>query len=118
MKNKLVLSFFTVFLLSKCEAIFVKDISNETIILLAPSNNVQIDSMNVQFNWQSISAATTYEIQIATPTFENATQIVLDSLSPNTIIYKSLATGAYQWRVKGLNSEYSTAYTTHSFTIN
>ena len=118
MKKKLILSFFAVFLLSKCEAIFVEDISNETIVLLAPSDNVQIDSMNVQFNWQSLKAATKYEIQIATPTFENATQIVLDSISDNTIISKNLAIGVYQWRVKGLNSEYSTSYSTQSFTIN
>lgn len=117
-KNNLFLAFFTVCIFSQCEAIFIEDISKETIVLLAPSNNVQIDSIEIQFNWKALQDATTYEIQIATPTFEAATQLVLDSIVSNTVISKSLNLGPYEWRVKGKNTEYSTNFTTNSFTIN
>ncbi|MDA9316482.1 hypothetical protein N9Q58_01045 [Polaribacter sp.] len=117
-KKKIFVACFTVLLISKCEAIFIEDISDETIVLLAPSNNVQIDSIEVQFNWKPLQDATTYEVQIAAPTFEAASQLVLDSIVSNTIISKSLDLGNYEWRVKGMNAEYSTNFTTNSFTIN
>jgi len=114
----MLVAFFTVFVLSNCEAIFIGDISNESIVLLAPSNNAQIESAEIQFNWQGIPDADTYKIQIATPTFEQATQILLDSIVSKTIFAKKLDLGTYQWRVKGLNAEYSTNFTTNSFNIN
>ena len=116
--NKLFVAFITVCLCSNCEAVFIENISEETIVLLAPSNNVQIDSIEIQFNWKPLQDATAYEIQIATPTFEAATQLVLDSIVTNTIISKNLHLGAYQWRVRGKNAAYSTNFTTNSFTIN
>lgn len=116
--NNFCIALITVCLCSNCEAIFIEDISEKTIVILAPSNNVQIDSMKIQFNWKPLQDATAYEIQIATPSFETATQLVLDSIVTNTIISKNLHLGAYQWRIRGKNAAYTTNFTTNSFTIN
>lgn len=117
MKKKLL---FVVILLglSNCEAIFVEDISNDTIVLLAPSNNSMVTAGTIQFNWQEMSDATEYEIQIATPNFMNASQIVLDSLTSSSVISKDLVIGEYEWRVKALNSDFSTQYSINSFSVN
>ena len=105
------------FLLYNCEAIFVEDISENSIVLLAPTNNTEITSGTVVFNWQEIADANEYEVQIATPNFESATQILLDSLATKTIISKDLTEGDYEWRVRALNSEYTTDFSTHSFSV-
>ena len=104
--------------LFSCEAVFVEDISNDSIVLLAPLNNSQLNVGNNTFSWELINNAETYQIQIATPNFENANQIVLDSIVLDNNLLQSLDLGTYQWRVKASNSEYETQYSTVSFTVN
>ncbi len=101
-----------------CEAIFVEDVSNETVILLAPINDAQITSGNIQFNWQEIENVIEYKIQIAKPNFAAAGQILLDSITTSTVISKDLEVGDYQWRVSASNSGYTTNYSISSFKVN
>lgn len=108
----------TLLLFYNCEAIFVEDISNSTVVILAPTENASVAAGVVQFHWQSVVDATNYELQIATPTFLNANQIVLDTLITKTSFSKALEVGNYEWRVKAINSDYSTNHTTTSFTVN
>lgn len=116
MKKK-VLCIATLFLLCNCEALFVENISEETIVLLVPTHNSEVLSGVIEFNWQEVSDATEYQIQIAMPDFANASQIVLDSLATTTIISKELEAGTYEWRIKALNSEYATDYSVNSFSV-
>jgi hypothetical protein len=81
--------------LLSCEAIFVEDISDRTVVLLAA-----------------------YQIQIATPNFQNASQILLDSISIETSFTKELVAGSYEWRVKASNSDYTTNYSSNAFIVN
>lgn len=101
-----------------CEAIFVEDISNDLVILLAPSENSEVTQGSTNFRWQLLDQADVYQIQIATPSFENASQIVLDSIVESNTAQKMLEAGTYQWRVKALNSDYQTNYSTAGFTVN
>lgn len=117
MKRILVVVFFLNLLIG-CEAVFIEDISDSKVILLAPSDNSNLTSGSIQFNWESISDATEYKIQIASPNFDNATQIYLDSLTTSISISKDLIVGDYEWRVKAINSGYETSYSKNSFTVN
>ncbi len=101
-----------------CEAIFVEDISGDTVEILAPQSNTTISSGNIDFNWQLVSEADSYNIQIATPNFQNASQILTDSITSGIIYQKNLDAGEYEWRVKAMNSEYETEYSAASFTVN
>ena len=117
---------FLFFIFFSCEAVFVEDISNETVVLLAPTENSSVAAGNIHFRWQLIDQAELYQIQIATPSFESASQIVLDSVVAPVdsiqVISRSLSQtleeGSYQWRVKAFNSDYETRYSTVSFTVN
>lgn len=117
MKKKF-LYFVSVIWMFSCEALLVEDISDQSIILLAPSDGVILSSGSIQFDWQDNSEATTYKIQIATPTFNAATQIILDSTTNSTRVIKDLEEGEYQWRVKAMNSDSETPYNTLSFSVN
>lgn len=117
MKKKLLTFCFLIFLFS-CEAIFVEDISDRNVFLLAPTNNSEVANGAILFNWNSVEDTDSYQIQIAIPDFQNASQILLDSITTNTSITKELEIGEYQWRVKAMNSDYETPYSTSSFSVN
>lgn len=117
MKIKSIFFLLTLFLFN-CEAIFVEDISEDVIILIAPANNTKIINIeSVKFNWQEVKDATGYEIQIAKPNFTNAHQILVDSITTNLSYTSSLNTGDYEWRVRALNSNHKSNYTTNSFSL-
>lgn len=126
MKKKLLLvSVIALTVLWSCEDILeVPDISNQTVPILAPGEGSVLNTNAVGFNWQTIDDATTYRVQIATPNFENTTQIMLDSIITedtlgrvNTRIDQNLFNGNYAWRVKALNSDYETVYTLSNFQV-
>ncbi len=115
-KILLVLSVFCI--TTTCsEIVEVEDISNETVVLLAPTNSAVLNTTNLTFTWQDVEQAETYHIQIATPTFAEALQIVEDSTLTTTNFTTTLQTNTYQWRVRAENFGFNTTYTTQDFTI-
>lgn len=104
------------------EIVSVEDISEEMIEVLAPVDDAILNTEEVTFSWAEIDFADRYHIQVAKPAFAQATQVVLDSFLGDSIqtfrnLTVTLMPGSYEWRVSGLNSNYSTDYTTQSFTI-
>lgn len=112
------LFFGVLLLLFSCkEIIEVEDISQEQISVLAPSNNSVLSISQVRFSWQELAFSETYNLQIATPNFLEATQILEDTLIFATEFNKTLDVGNYEWRVKAVNSAYQTQFQTQSFSI-
>lgn len=113
--------FFSIVILSifSCEEIVeIEDISGERLRLLAPTDNSILDTTAVHFYWEPIPEDSVYyQIQIATPTFDNAVQIVLDSMLIPNELSATLDEKPYEWRVRAINSGYETAYSTNSFVI-
>ncbi len=108
----------TAILLVSCEAIlFEEDISDSSVIVLAPLHNSVVETNNVNFNWTAVEDADNYQLQIAIPDFVNATQILTDSILPETSFNLNLEPSDYQWRVRALNENSETIYTTVSFKV-
>lgn len=95
----------------------VEDISNETVTIVAPVNDAVLDTIAVTFTWQTVQDAENYHIQVATPSFENAVQVVKDSVLTTTSFSTSLDNKNYEWRIRAQNSGYQTAYTKQAFLI-
>ncbi len=101
-----------------CEEITeVPDISGETVTTLAPADHSVLNNTTVNFSWNAVEEASRYQLQIASPEFQNAIAIVEDTIVTANSFSKALNAGEYQWRVQALNSDYRTAYTTQSFSI-
>lgn len=102
----------------------VTDISEENVVLLAPSDGTTVLQTKVSFSWNEVFEATQYQVQVATPGFENAAQIVVDTLIVLDTTYagarfdKILIDSDYEWRVKAQNSDYETNFTTNIFKVN
>lgn len=101
-----------------CEVIFVEDISDDAVQILAPQENTAVDAGSINFFWGDLDQVDSYRVQIATPSFESASQILLDTILTDLTLSKEIVSGSYQWRVKAINSEYETGYSTASFTVN
>jgi len=95
----------------------VENISNEIVSVLAPTNEVVLNTNEITFTWEAVVDANAYTLQIAQPNFVNATQIVLDSIISKTSFAKTLESGSYQWRIRASNTDYHTRYTTLSFEV-
>lgn len=116
--NKRYFFAISLLILISCEAIlFEEDISDRAIVILAPLNNSVIENANVNFNWNAVEDALNYQLQVATPNFAEAVQLATDSILPATAFTITLESGEYQWRVRALNENSETIYTTASFTV-
>ena len=112
--------YITILLLSlySCEEIlFEEDITDDVVSLIAPSDGTEVESTSLTFSWNTVDQATSYRLQIARPTFENATQIVEDTTVTTASFSTTLTKNNYQWRVRAQNTGSQTAYTTASFSI-
>lgn len=94
------------------------DLSTQTLVLVAPSLGTIVNSSDVNFTWDALNAADSYQLQIARPNFTNPVQIVVDQTYDSAATQSFvLSEGAYEWRVKGINASSETRYTTHAFEV-
>lgn len=121
MKNRisiLLLLITTIFFTISCtKDFFVKDIKNETIKIISPTDNLKTPINNVTFWWEELEGAEKYTLQIVKPDFNSMIQLITDTTITGTKFNKTLAPGIYQWRIKATNAGGSTAFFTRNITI-
>ena len=114
-----------IFIFTSCEDILEEpDLSTQRVNLLAPKDGSILNDNQATFNWEKIEDATAYQVQIATPNFENAAQFILDSIMAKdslgnlpTRIDQALLNGNYQWRVKAKNTGFETPFARGGFAV-
>lgn len=95
------------FLLFSCDDILEEDITNGGVQIISPTEGTTIEGNTVQFSWRDLDGADSYSIQVI-----NSDQVYeVDSLITDVLFNYTLDPGAYQWRVRGENFAYATAYT-------
>ncbi|MCX2680342.1 hypothetical protein OOZ15_10355 [Galbibacter sp. EGI 63066] len=108
---------FTFLFISCADIIEVQDISNEKVNLIAPAEGTVVKGNVVNFTWEPLPDADRYLLQVATPDFSSATQVLVDSLVNGTSYSKELLPNMYEWRVKGVNSAYETGFSSNVFSL-
>ena len=93
------------------------DISDQTVTIIAPANNAEIPAGSINFNWEALTNATIYQLQIAYPNFEVPIQIVRDTILTTPLYTTTLESNDYEWRVKAINPSSETIYTTQSLSV-
>lgn len=102
---------------TSCSKIFEQDISNDVVILIAPSDSITLPSSNVSFQWEKLNDAIRYSFEVASPGFDVPHVLILDTLITATALSIEFGAGNYQWRVRGENGSSSTQYSTRNITI-
>lgn len=111
--NKVILLLFSIALIS-CEDILEEDITDKTATTISPQDGAVIESNVVTFQWNTISGADKYRVQV----FLQNQVMVKDSLVENSNVTLPLPQGNYQWRVRGENFAYQSSYSlTNSFSV-
>ncbi len=120
--KKSVLLLFLLLIYSCQDIVGDVDISNEKVSILAPSDGYESELSTINFNWETLGFADQYQIRIARPNFENAEQIIVDTLvgsanSSNNTFVVNLDSGFYEWRIRGINNGFVTDYETRSLSV-
>ena len=95
-----------------------KDISGETVRILAPHAGASLTSDEVTFSWEALPGTGSYRLWVASPGFENTESMPVDSLLTGTNCRVELPDGNYQWRIQALNEGFSSLPATVSFRVN
>lgn len=105
------------FLFFSCSEILETDISQSNIKQVSPGNNIQTGNNSILFYWDEIDGASSYKLQVATPSFDNIETFVFDTLISTNSFQTTLEPGKYGWRVKAINSYYETQFALSNFSI-
>ena len=85
-----------------------EDLSQQTILLISPSDKDTTNQTFITFQWQTLYNADDYRMEIWSPDF-SITNIFSTNIVSNSINY-SLTEGSYEWGVRGQNSTTNTVY--------
>lgn len=90
-----------------CEDVFEENISSDVMTVIFPKNGEVLTGNSVSFNWKTLEGADEYRIQILKSDSE---EVVIDSLFSSSSLTLPLNSGVYDWRIRGENFAYQTAY--------
>ena len=104
-KNKLLIILLgSLVFFSHCETAFESDLAGKKPILQSPSNNLTTTTTSQTFYWEKMNGASTYQLQVVSPTFNSITTLIADTTITTNRFTIILSHGDYQWRVKANNS--------------
>lgn len=103
--------------LTSCKDIIEEDLEGKTVVLSAPQDCLKTEALTQVFWWEEVVGTLKYNLQIASPSFNNIQELVLDSNITKTQYQFTLHPGTYQWRVRAFNGSSTTLYTTYNLII-
>ncbi|MBI5542198.1 MAG: hypothetical protein HY951_19230 [Bacteroidia bacterium] len=106
-----------VIFITGCEDIIEEDLNGKTITIISPANNYHTTTLSQTFWWNEVVGATSYNLQIVDSSFVTINRLVVDTdITSNKFAY-TLYPGTFQWRIKAINGNSETVYTTYSIRI-
>lgn len=100
-----------------CDDIIEIDMAKRQVQLVSPGDNISTTVVSQNFIWETVKGAKSYHIQIASPSFEKAEQMVVNAVLDSNVFTYTIFPGKFQWRVCAINSSSESPYTTRSFII-
>ncbi|GAA4272062.1 hypothetical protein U6A24_11185 [Aquimarina gracilis] len=105
----------SLFLLFACDDVLEDDITDDVVTTVSPKDETALEGNSVQFRWEELEGADEYRIQVIEEVNQRS---VLDSLVSGSSFTFGLNPGTYNWRIRGENFAYVTAYSfPSSFTL-
>jgi len=100
-----------------CEEVIEVNLEGKKVHIYSPANNSISSSFNQLFKWEKLKGATSYNLQLVSPSFSNINKFIFDTTVTATQFSYLCDPGDYEWRVKALNGSSSTEYMASAFTI-
>jgi len=112
------LSLYITLAFSACKAIIEPSISDRKVVSLAPGDMTKSTSYTVSFWWEPVEDALSYNLQVVSPSFNNISTLVADTVIRSNKFILNLKPGDYEWRVSAQNGSSQTVFTRpRSFTV-
>jgi hypothetical protein len=105
-----VLGVLSMFLLVSCNDIFEEDLTDDIVALTLPVNGAITTTQATSFLWSEVAGATSYNLEVVTPSFFGLTSYIHDTTVTSNSITLTMYPGIYQWRVRAENFGSSTSY--------
>lgn len=80
------------------------DISDRSPNLVSPAADLKADAGTFVFLWDTIRDASSYNLRVVSPSFENIRTVVADTITELSRASFQLDSGVYEWGVQALNS--------------
>lgn len=96
----------TLFTSSSCDDFFEKDISEKTVQVISPTNDIELSGNRATFVWELEEGAETYHVVIVSPSFDYIQKYVCDSVLTENRMSLELPSGEYQWFIQAENFGY------------
>lgn len=103
--------------LPACSEFMEESLEEQQVSLLSPGEQAELSNYDITFRWEPTEHALHYQLQVASPGFEQANSYYADTLVEGLRFSISLEPGSYQWRLRALNGSSQSAYTTRSFIL-
>ncbi len=100
-----------------CDDIFVEDISDDSITIVAPGDGVVLTNSSLTLVWETLEGAESYQVVIVSPSFSDIRSYVCDSVTEDYKMKLTLDPGTYEWSVQGHNSAYASLKSIRKFEI-
>lgn len=104
-------------LFNACNDLFEKDISKEHVVLLAPADGKTVNSGTIEFWWEEVEDATTYEIHLVKGSFDAPEALEADSSVSGNIFSLYLTAGVYEWKIVAKNESSKTESAIYHLTV-
>ncbi|TKG88109.1 hypothetical protein EYV94_27635 [Puteibacter caeruleilacunae] len=99
-----------------CRDIIENDISDKSVELSSPVDDLETTDTKIKFVWDDVSDATAYTLQVVKPNAGNNV-MVEDTTIENTWFELDLSPGQYKWRVNAANSVSETSFSERSLQV-
>lgn len=103
--------------INSCDEFIEEDLSDQQVVLIAPSDSLVTEITTHTFWWEEIDGAIDYTLQIVSPDFDLIEKLMIDTtISTNKYMFQ-LYPGKYEWRVKASNASSETEFSTYRLEI-
>lgn len=115
--KQLTLLLLSLFIFSACEDIFVKDISDKRIDIVAPANGAKVNRNEITLVWEELEGAKDYHVIVVAPSLAKVLYYACDSITEDYKLKISLPNGTYEWFVQASNSAHVSLKSSQTFEV-
>lgn len=108
---------FLVLTFASCSLITETNISDETVYIIAPPNNLETPVNTQTLWWEHVNDAEKYNVIIVSPRWDSIVTLIADTNVSENKFSITLTPGEYDWGVSAYNSSSKTAYTISHISI-
>lgn len=100
-----------------CSDVFEENLSTSEVTLLGPADENTIHSGTIEFWWEELEGAETYQLKVVGGSFDQPESLETDTALSNNVFALYLGPGSYEWQVIASNQSSEAISETFSLVV-